>query len=72
MLIFSIEGGNLFMNMEKYKREVKIALWAFGVGFIFSVVLGLIVRNPIAVALFRAFIASLVFGLVVFGILYIV
>ncbi|RKX95653.1 MAG: hypothetical protein DRP84_03555 [Spirochaetes bacterium] len=72
MLIFSIEGGNLFMNMEKYKREVKIALWAFGVGFIFSVVLGLIVRNPIAVALFRAFVASLVFGLVVFGIMYIV
>ena len=58
--------------MESYTKEIKITLGGFAFGFFFSLMLGLIVGNPIGIVIARAFIASLLFAFIVFGIMYIV
>jgi len=60
------------MNMNNYKKEIKVALWAFVFSFVFSIGIGLVVGNPFAISFIRAFISAVLFSVVIFGVMYIV
>lgn len=59
------------MRMELNDKESKITLYSFGLAFFISFIIGIIVGNPFGIALVRAFLASFVFAMVVFGVIYI-